>query len=74
VTASSIRRRSAAWTILLDYSEEKHEPVSDIDTVGVNGLKALDPKRPIREADMVAGTSAEIDPNHFAPCGCAQCV
>jgi hypothetical protein len=53
VTASSIRRRSAAWTILLDYSEEKHEPVSDVDTVGVNGLKALDPKRPIREADFV---------------------
>jgi hypothetical protein len=24
--------------------------VSDIDTVGVDGLKVLDPKRPIREA------------------------
>ena len=33
-------------------SEEKHEPVSDIDTVVVGGLKALDPKRPIREADI----------------------
>jgi hypothetical protein len=33
-------------------SEEKHEPVSDIDTVAVDSLKALDPKRPIREADM----------------------
>jgi hypothetical protein len=32
-------------------SEEKHEPVSDIDTVVVDSLKALDPKRPIREAD-----------------------
>ena len=32
-------------------SEEKHEPVSDIDTVAVDSLKALDPKRPIREAD-----------------------
>ena len=32
-------------------SEEKHEPASDIDTVGVDGLKVLDPKRPIREAD-----------------------
>ena len=32
-------------------SEEKHEPVSDIDTVlVVVGLKALDPERPIREA------------------------
>jgi hypothetical protein len=33
-------------------SEEKHEPVSDIDTVPVDSLKALDPKRPIREADI----------------------
>ena len=33
-------------------SEEKREPVSDIDTVMVDSLKALDPKRPIREADM----------------------
>ena len=33
-------------------SEEKREPVSDIDTVMVDSLKALDPKRPIREADI----------------------
>ena len=33
-------------------SEEKHEPVSDIDTAGVDSLKALDPNRPIREADI----------------------
>src|SRR5262245_14828409 len=32
-------------------SEEKHEPVSDIDTVVVDSLKALDPEWPIREAD-----------------------
>jgi hypothetical protein len=32
-------------------SEEKHEPVSDIDTVEVDSLKVLDPNRPIREAD-----------------------
>jgi hypothetical protein len=32
-------------------SEEKHEPVSDIDTAVVDSLKALDPERPIREAD-----------------------
>jgi hypothetical protein len=46
-------------------SEEKHEPVSDIDTaVVVVGLKALDPEWPIREAidpqrkwDFVAGVS-----------------
>jgi hypothetical protein len=30
-------------------SEEKHEPVSDIDTVAVDSLKVLDPERPIRE-------------------------
>jgi hypothetical protein len=29
-----------------------HEPVSDIDTVVVDSLKALDPERPIREADI----------------------
>ena len=30
-------------------SEEKREPVSDIDTEAADSLKALDPKRPIRE-------------------------
>ena len=35
-------------------SEEKHEPASDIDTEVVDSLKALDPDRPIREADMLA--------------------
>ena len=33
-------------------SEEKHEPVSDIDTAMVDGLKVLDPNRPIREAHI----------------------
>jgi len=33
-------------------SEEKREPVSNINTAPMKGLKALDPKRPIREADM----------------------
>ena len=37
-------------------SEEKHEPVSDIDTGAVDSLKVLDPKRPIREADITQGT------------------
>ena len=54
VTASSIRRRSAAWTIGAD-SEEKHEPASDIDTALVDSLKVLDPEGPIREADIVRG-------------------
>ena len=36
-------------------SEEKHEPVSDIDTVVVDSLKALDPEWPIREeADITS--------------------
>ena len=33
-------------------SEEKHEPASDVDAVMVDSLKALDPERPIREADV----------------------
>ena len=33
-------------------SEEKHEPVSDIDTAVVDSLKVLDPNRPIREANI----------------------
>ena len=38
-------------------SEEKHEPVSDIDTAVADGLKVLDLKRPIREADVSAEES-----------------
>jgi hypothetical protein len=38
-------------TALAD-SEEKHEPVSDIDTAVADSLKALDLKWPIREADI----------------------
>ena len=33
-------------------SEEKHEPVSDIDTAAVDSLKVLDLKWPIREAEV----------------------
>ena len=33
-------------------SVEKHEPASDADTAVVDSLKALDPSRPIREADV----------------------
>ena len=46
------RLRIPCWKGLGADSEEKHEPVSDIDTAPVDSLKALDPKRPIREADM----------------------
>jgi hypothetical protein len=38
-------------------SEKKHEPVSDIDTAAADSLKVLDPKRPIREADMAGARS-----------------
>ena len=34
-------------------SEEKREPAGDIDTEVVDSLKVLDPKGPIREADIV---------------------
>jgi hypothetical protein len=34
-------------------SEEKHDPVSDINTAVVDSLKALDLERPIREAAVV---------------------
>jgi hypothetical protein len=40
-------------------SEEKREPVSDIDTEVVDSLKELDPKRPIREAE-VAGSLNQV--------------
>jgi len=46
------RLRTPWWKGLGADSEEKHEPVSDIDTVVVDSLKVLDPKRPIREADI----------------------
>ena len=32
--------------------------MSDIDSVAVDSLKVLDPKRPIREADVDLGTSS----------------
>ena len=35
-------------------SGEKREPAGDIDTAAVDSLKALDPRRPIREADIAA--------------------
>jgi hypothetical protein len=47
------RLRIPWWKGLGADSEEKHEPVSDIDTAVVDGLEALDPKWPIREADIV---------------------
>jgi hypothetical protein len=46
------RPRIPCWKGLGADSEEKHEPVSDIDIAVVDSLKALDPKWPIREADI----------------------
>ena len=46
------RPRIPCWKGLGADSEEKHEPAGDIDTAAVEGLKALDPGRPIREADI----------------------
>ena len=44
--------RIPCWKGLGADSEEKREPVSDIDAGVVDSLKALDPERPIREADL----------------------
>ena len=50
------RLRTPSWKGLGADSGEKHEPASGIDTELVDSLKALDPERPIREADIgVAG-------------------
>jgi len=46
------RLRIQWWKGLGADSEEKHEPASDINTEDADSLKALDPKRPIREADI----------------------
>ena len=47
------RLRTPCWKGLSAESEEKREPASDIDTATLDSLKALDPNRPIREADIV---------------------
>jgi hypothetical protein len=44
-------------------SIEKHEPASDVATVVMESLKALDPNRPIREADSC--TAAIRSPNLY---------
>ncbi len=46
------RPRIPYWKGLGADSEEKREPVSDIDTAVVDSLKVLDLKWPIREADI----------------------
>jgi len=46
------RLRIPWWKGRSADSEEKREPVSDIDTAVVDSLKVLDLKWPIREADI----------------------
>jgi hypothetical protein len=46
------RPRIPYWKGLGADSEEKHEPVGDIDTAVMDSLKVFDPERPIREADI----------------------
>ena len=62
------RLRIPYWKGLGADSEEKHEPVSDVDTVAVDSLKALDLKRPIREADMPVGPRRATSSHH---CNCS---
>src|ERR1700730_14460408 len=59
------RPRIPWWKGLGADSEEKHEPASDIDTATADSLKVLDPKRPIREAE-VAGACPDVfeDPEY----------
>ncbi len=49
--------RIPLWKGLGADSGEKHEPASGVDTAVVDSLKALDLKRPIREADMPQAVS-----------------
>jgi hypothetical protein len=51
------RPRIPYWNGLGADSEEKREPVSDIDTAVVDSLKVLDLKWPIREADIASAPS-----------------
>src|SRR5580698_6346200 len=68
--------RTPCWKGLGADSEEKREPVSDINTALVDSLKALDSERPIREADIpsFASITGEIVPGGgMAEVGPAPC-
>ena len=59
------RLRIPCWKGLGADSEEKREPASDIDTVVVDSLKALDPKWPIERSDIdtvVVDSLKALDP------------
>jgi len=48
-------------------SEEKREPVSDIETAAVDQSEVLDPHRPIREEDLKAMCSAGVSVGDIGP-------
>ena len=50
-----------ALSALRNLLTVRHCGVSDIDTVVVDSLKALDPEWPIREADIVREAAALVD-------------
>jgi hypothetical protein len=52
------------WKGLGADSEEKREPVSDIDTTVVDSLEALDPEWPIREADLDPAANGKTESCH----------
>ena len=52
MSAWTCRRLTARPTQRLFRLVEKREPVCDIDIAVVDSLKVLDPRRPIREADI----------------------
>ena len=58
--ASPCLTQKAPYKGLSADSGEKHAPASDPDTATMDGLKALDPKRPIREATAKATSRAAI--------------
>jgi len=53
--------QKAPYKGLCADSGEKHEPASDIDAAPVDGLTALDPTRPIREADSCTAANSTFD-------------
>ena len=55
------RLRIPLWKGLGADSEEKHEPVSDIDTVVVDSLKALDPNGRLEKRKSLALTRNDVN-------------
>jgi hypothetical protein len=67
---NSVKRATSAIPIVFAAAAEKHEPAGDIDTAVVDGLKALDPNRLIREADI----SPQVAPFRFMSTRPNACV